>query len=293
MADLRTSPTIKLPDISKIKDDATRDAFEQILRFLMENQGKVHDDLVDTNTAIPTVPAQASTAECEAATNNTKYTTPAGVKSEVQKAGAVAIPLDNIASIPESKLTIADNTTANASTSAHGFLKKLSNVATEFMNGVGSWVSVTIDSLLPPQTGNSGKFLTTDGSASSWASVTVPSQYLNLISTTSVTNASTTGNIAISLTKNYLIVFSLKTTNSGQFQYNSVNFGGASSFYMVGQAGVAYNDGSSVHIVQGSAALPATTLISIITSTTGTSFAITTNASGGMSGKVWLYEIVQ
>jgi len=73
--------------------------------------------------------------------------------------------------IPENRLSISDNTTADASTSAHGFLKKLSNVATQFMNGVGNWVAITIDSLLPSQTGNSGKFLTTNGSTSSWGSV--------------------------------------------------------------------------------------------------------------------------
>lgn len=45
--------------------------------------------------------------------------------------------------VTEAKMTLADNTTNNASTTKHGFLKKLSNVATEFMNGVGDWVSVT------------------------------------------------------------------------------------------------------------------------------------------------------
>lgn len=34
-----------------------------------------------------------------------------------------------------------DNTDLNASTSAHGLLKKLSNVSTEFMNGVGNWAT--------------------------------------------------------------------------------------------------------------------------------------------------------
>jgi hypothetical protein len=34
-----------------------------------------------------------------------------------------------------------DVTTLNASTSAHGLLKKLSNVATEFMNGAGNWAT--------------------------------------------------------------------------------------------------------------------------------------------------------
>jgi hypothetical protein len=75
--------------------------------------------------------------------------------------------------IAENKLSISDNTTANATTSAHGFLKKLSNVATEFMNGVGNWVAVTIDSILPSQAGNSGKFLTSNGTNASWG--TLPS----------------------------------------------------------------------------------------------------------------------
>lgn len=85
-----------------------------------------------------------------------------------QKAAKTYIDAKTIA---ENRLSISDNTTANATTSAHGYLKKLSNVATEFMNGVGNWVAVTIDSILPSQTGNSGKFLTTNGSSASWGSV--------------------------------------------------------------------------------------------------------------------------
>ncbi len=42
----------------------------------------------------------------------------------------------------DAAITFTDVTTNNASTSKHGFLKKLSNVATEFMNGVGNWVSL-------------------------------------------------------------------------------------------------------------------------------------------------------
>lgn len=45
--------------------------------------------------------------------------------------------------VTEVKLGLSDNATANASTTAHGFLKKLSNVATEFMNGAGNWVSIS------------------------------------------------------------------------------------------------------------------------------------------------------
>lgn len=51
--------------------------------------------------------------------------------------GAVAL----LATVAETNITLADNTTNNASTSAHGFLKKLSNTASEFMNGAGNWVN--------------------------------------------------------------------------------------------------------------------------------------------------------
>ncbi len=47
---------------------------------------------------------------------------------------------NTISGITESMQSLSDVTTGNASTTAHGYLKKLSNVATEFMNGVGNWV---------------------------------------------------------------------------------------------------------------------------------------------------------
>ena len=45
--------------------------------------------------------------------------------------------------ISEDALALTDVTTANSSTAKHGFLKKLSNVATEVMNGQGSWTSIS------------------------------------------------------------------------------------------------------------------------------------------------------
>jgi hypothetical protein len=45
------------------------------------------------------------------------------------------------ASITEAMQVLADNTTQDASTTKHGYLKKLSNVATEFMNGQGAWAT--------------------------------------------------------------------------------------------------------------------------------------------------------
>ncbi len=41
--------------------------------------------------------------------------------------------------VTEAKQLLADNTTNDATTGRHGYLKKLSNDATQFMNGVGNW----------------------------------------------------------------------------------------------------------------------------------------------------------
>lgn len=43
--------------------------------------------------------------------------------------------------VTDAKLSTSDITTNDASTSKHGFLKKLSNVSTEFMNGQGNWAT--------------------------------------------------------------------------------------------------------------------------------------------------------
>lgn len=53
--------------------------------------------------------------------------------------GAAAAP--TFRTLVEADTTLSDITTNNASTSAHGYLKKLSNVSTEFMNGQGNWAT--------------------------------------------------------------------------------------------------------------------------------------------------------
>lgn len=47
--------------------------------------------------------------------------------------------LATASTVTEAMQTLADNVTANASTTAHGYLKKLSNVVTEYMDGTGNW----------------------------------------------------------------------------------------------------------------------------------------------------------
>lgn len=58
--------------------------------------------------------------------------TPTAHAASHQSGGGDAVKLDDLA-------TPDDNTDLNASTARHGLLRKLSNLATEFLNGQGSW----------------------------------------------------------------------------------------------------------------------------------------------------------
>lgn len=49
--------------------------------------------------------------------------------------------MTNVTGLPEGGLALTDITTNDASTSKHGFLKKLNNSATQFMNGQGNWAT--------------------------------------------------------------------------------------------------------------------------------------------------------
>jgi len=61
----------------------------------------------------------------------------------------------------EDALLFTDIGTANSSTTKHGLLRKLSGVATEFMNGVGNWVNATT-AVLTGFTAGSGTVSATD-----------------------------------------------------------------------------------------------------------------------------------
>jgi hypothetical protein len=62
----------------------------------------------------------------------------------------------------------ADNTPAKLSVGTNGYLLTANSSAT---NGV-EWAAAPVS--LPPQTGNSGKYLTTDGSSATWGTLVVP-----------------------------------------------------------------------------------------------------------------------
>ena len=82
------------------------------------------------------------------------------------------------------KVKLGDGTTAWTSLSYFGNLEALNNVGdvtiTSASNGEvlqyngSAWVNATLDAL-PSQTGNSGYYLTTDGSTASWVALNVSS----------------------------------------------------------------------------------------------------------------------
>lgn len=109
--------TVPLANTAALTGDVTKTAGNNATVVAAVNLG--------TATLTSTLPA----ANSPALTGNVTKT--AGSNNTVIAAGVVT----------EAMQLLADNTTANASTSAHGYLKKLSNVATEFMNGVGNYAT--------------------------------------------------------------------------------------------------------------------------------------------------------
>lgn len=92
------------------------------------------------------------------------------IGSVIVNGGALGTPsggtLTNATGLPEGGLALTDITTNNSSTSKHGFLLKLNNSATQFMNGQGAWAtpasSLTIGQAVSG--GNANSVLFEDGS---------------------------------------------------------------------------------------------------------------------------------
>lgn len=67
---------------------------------------------------------------------------PVVIDGDVEITGDTEITGDVTEVITEAELSLADNTTNNSSAAKHGFLKKLSNVATDVLTGQGNWASI-------------------------------------------------------------------------------------------------------------------------------------------------------
>ena len=96
----------------------------------------------------------------------------------------------------------ADNTPAKLTVGTNGYLLTANSAAT---NGV-EWAAAPIS--LPTQTGNSGKYLTTDGSAASWGTLVVP--ITTGISTVSANTATTVDTTVLSAFTSIEYMVSLK-----------------------------------------------------------------------------------
>jgi len=107
-------------------------------------------------SAASTSASAASTSETNAATSASTATTQAGI------ATTQATNASTSASSASASASTATTQASNASTSA-------SNAATSATNAANS--ATLAASYTPSQTGNSGKFLTTNGTATSWASI--------------------------------------------------------------------------------------------------------------------------
>lgn len=64
----------------------------------------------------------------------------------------------------DAQVTFTDITTNNSSTSKHGFLKKLDNTATNFMNGQGNWAAATVSGAALTKTDDTNVTATLGGS---------------------------------------------------------------------------------------------------------------------------------
>ena len=118
-----------------------------------------------------------------------------------------------------SKSTAAEiyNVTEKATPAANDVLLLEDSAASYAKKSVKiSNIRQSIDAILPTQTGNSGKYLTTNGSASSWGSVV--SSPITLVSTTTFSNEGTKSITGVTpTTKYYIIEFYLYRSDTTKF----------------------------------------------------------------------------
>ena len=131
------------------------------------------------------------------------YTFPDSDATILYSGGALGTPasgtLTNATGLPEAGLTLADNTTNNASTSAHGFLPKLDNSATNFLNGQGAWAAPAGGATLNGITAATGAVTIASGNNTgivwNWANTTNMTVAFTFGETSAATNGTSTSGI--------------------------------------------------------------------------------------------------
>ena len=130
-------------------------------------------------------------------------------------------------SITEADLAFSDVTTLDASTSAHGLLKKLPNVATQFLDGTGLFDTIAISDVTNLQSSLDGKSPTThnhnlnDLTEKSYSSLTdkptIPAVVMTTATDTLTLDLSTNNFFVCTLNAN--TSFSLSNVSTAQIYY--------------------------------------------------------------------------
>ena len=119
------------------------------------------------------------------------------------------IPLSTFDAKGDLLVASADNTVAKLAVGTNGYILTANSSAT---NGV-EWAAAPIS--LPSQTGNSGKYLTTDGTTASWA--TIAADIESVTAGTGLTGGGTSGAVTVSLDTTSIYVVPSQTGNSGKY----------------------------------------------------------------------------
>ena len=152
--------------------------------------------------------------------------------------------LTNCTGYTGSNLTLADVTTNNSSTSNHGFLAKLDNNASHYMNGIGTWtgISLTADVTGTLPIANGGTNATTAATARTNLGTGAGISYMTSLAIIQVTPANATTYYFGSCLKN-----SLSTTQNGNKIYFT-RAGTINSCYVFVGVGNGTNQTSTINI---------------------------------------------
>lgn len=142
----------------------------------------------NASTSATNAAASASTATTQAGTATTQATNAA---TSASGASTSATNASNSATSASGSASTATTQASNASTSATNAASSASAASTSATNAANS--ATTAASFTPSQTGNSGKYLTTNGTVTSWGTVTSGSGTVTSVAATVPTFLSVAG----------------------------------------------------------------------------------------------------